>query len=168
MANEKTFEEDVLQITNTYVQPTYVLEILCWRKFYSVYHLYFIYPLYTISCLFSKSTYQHIHKQNAMCWNKCHSEILMHLKTFFFYFVYVRNPITKCKYSSILLACPSGPTIQIVSMQKTKHLELSDSYWILGGLQILHEHKFFWTWSFYFPDILQTHYQNGSSTCLSQ
>ena len=80
--------------------------------------------------------------------------------------MYVCNPITKCKYSSILLACPSGPTIQIVSMQKTKHLELSDSYWILGGLQILHEHKFFWTWSFYFPDILQTHYQNGSSTCL--
>ena len=33
-----------------------------------------------------------------------------------------------------LKACPSGPTIQIVSVKKTKHLELSDSTWILGGL----------------------------------
>ena len=34
-------------------------------------------------------------------------------------------------------ACPSGPTIQMISMKKTKHLELSDSIWIF------HEHRFF-------------------------
>jgi hypothetical protein len=38
----------------------------------------------------------------------------------------VENKIT------ILIACPSGPTIQTVSVKK--HLELSDSIWILRGL----------------------------------
>ena len=33
-----------------------------------------------------------------------------------------------------LIACPSGPTIQTVSVKKPKHLELSNSIWILQGL----------------------------------
>ena len=31
----------------------------------------------------------------------------------------------------IYIACPSGPSVQTISMKKTKHLELSDSSWIL-------------------------------------
>ena len=59
-----------------------------------------------------------IEKRKANCKNYCKIAII---------FILLRK-ITR------LVACPSGPTTQIVSVKKTKHLEVSDSIWILGGL----------------------------------